>query len=193
MKALVAGLLFIAALAACGSDRAQVKFKASDITGAQFGRDFQLTDHHGKKRSLKDFRGKVVVIFFGFTQCPDICPTTLAVLASALKQLGADAARVQGIFITIDPERDTADLLARYVPAFHSSFLGLYGDATETAKVAQEFKVIYEKRPSKTSSTYTMDHSAGTFIFDPQGRLRLYVSHGQSAEVFAHDIKLLLR
>jgi len=177
-------------VAACGPTAP--KFLGSDVTGAGFGHDFRLTDHTGKPRTLADFRGKVVVIFFGYTQCPDACPTTLSELDAALQKLGADAARVQVLFVTVDPERDTADLLSQYVPAFNPSFLGLRGDAQATADAAKEFKVIYQKQPGATPGSYSMDHSAGTFIFDPQGRLRVYVSYGQGPEVFAHDIGELL-
>lgn len=169
------------------------KFESSDVTGASFGRDFALTDATGKPRTLADFRGKAVVIFFGYTQCPDVCPTTLAALAEAMKQLGPDADRVQVLFVTIDPARDTAALLGQYVPAFDPRFLGLYGDDEATQKVAREFKIIYQKQPGSTPDTYTMDHSAGTYIFDPLGRLRLFVNHGQGPEVFAHDLREILR
>lgn len=177
-------------LAACSPTRP--KFDASDITGASFGRDFSLQDPKGVTRTLADFRGKAVVVFFGYTQCPDVCPTTLATLAQTMKLLGADADRVQVLFVTIDPERDTAALLAQYVPAFDPRFLALRGDADATAKVAKEFKIIYEKVPGATPGSYTMDHSAGTYIFDPKGRLRLYVSYGRGPEVYAHDLRLLL-
>ncbi len=146
-----------------------------------------------KPRTLADYRGKVVVLFFGYTQCPDVCPTTLTELAEVMKRLGPDAKNVQVLFATIDPERDTADLLAHYVPAFDPSFVGLYGDANATARTAKEFKVVYQKQPGPTPSTYSMDHSAGTFVFDPKGRLRLYVGYGQGADVFTHDIRELLR
>ena len=168
-------------------------FKGSDVTGSAYGRDFALIDHTGKPRTLADFRGKVVVLFFGYTHCPDVCPTTLAELAEALKRLGPDAAKVQVLFVTVDPERDTAELLSRYVPAFNPAFLGLYGDAEATARTAKEFRILYQKQRGKTPDSYTMDHSAGTFVFDPQGRLRLYVGYGQGAAVFAHDIGELLR
>ncbi len=180
----------VALLLGCSPDAP--KFKASDVTGASFGRDFALTDATGKPRTLADFRGKAVVIFFGYTQCPDVCPTTLAALAEAMKQLGPDADRVQVLFVTIDPARDTPALLSQYVPAFDARFLGLYGDDEATQKVAREFKIIYQKQPGSTPDTYTMDHSAGTYIFDPQGRLRLFVNHGQGPEVFAHDLRELL-
>jgi protein SCO1/2 len=179
------------AVAGCGPDAPQ--FKASDVTGTAFGRDFQLIDHHGKLRTLADFRGKAVVLFFGYTQCPDVCPTTLFELAEAMKRLGPDADRVQVLFVTVDPERDTPELLAQYVPAFHPSFIGLSGDAEATARTAKEFRVLYQKQPGKTPGSYTVDHSAGSFIFDPQGRLRVYVGYGQGADVFAHDIGELLK
>jgi protein SCO1 len=169
------------------------KFQSSDVTGATFGRDFNLIDATGKPRTLADYRGKAVVIFFGYTQCPDVCPTTLAELAEVMKKLGPDADRVQVLFVTIDPERDTRELLAQYVPAFDPRFMGLYGDAAATARTAKEFKIIYQKQPGATPGSYTMDHSAGTYIFDPRGRLRLYVSYGQGPEVFAHDLRELLR
>ena len=169
-------LLFAGALALAGCGADTPKFKSSDITGAGFGRDFALSDHAGKPRVLADFRGKAVVLF-----------------AEALKQLGPDAERVQVLFVTVDPERDTAELLSSYVTAFGPSFVGLRGDADATARTAKEFKVLYEKRPGRTPESYTVDHSAGTFVFDPQGRLRLYVGNGQVADVFAHDIRELLR
>ena len=178
-------------LAACGP--AEQKFKGSDVTGVAFGRDFHLTDHNGKARALSDFRGKVVVMFFGYTQCPDFCPTTLSELAAAMGKLGPDASRVQVLFVTVDPERDTRELLSQYVPAFNPSFLGLYGDAAATAEVAKEFKVLYQKQPGPTPGSYSMDHSAGTFIFDPHGRLRVYESYGQGPDVLAHDIRALLQ
>jgi protein SCO1/2 len=187
---MVGATLLALVVAACGPTAP--KFLGSDVTGAGFGHDFRLTDHTGKPRTLADFRGKVVVIFFGYTQCPDACPTTLSELAAALQKLGPDAARVQVLFVTVDPERDTPDLLSHYVPAFNPSFLGLRGDARATADAAKEFKVIYQKQPGATPGSYSMDHSAGTFIFDPQGRLRVYVSYGQGPEVFAHDIGELL-
>lgn len=188
-RILVSALLAVG-VAACGP--ATPKFQGSDVTGAGFGRDFKLTDAQGRQRTLADFRGKVVVLFFGYTQCPDACPTTLSELAAAMQALGPDAARVQVLFVTIDPERDTAELLAQYVPAFNPTFLGLRGDAQATAEVAKEFKVLYQKQPGTTPGSYSMDHSAGTFIFDPEGRLRVYVSYGQEAQVFAHDIGALL-
>ena len=186
-------LVLLAALAAVACGPEAPKFMASDVTGTSFGHDFSLVDHNGTPRTLADYRGKAVVVFFGYTQCPDFCPTTLAELAEAMKRLGPDAERVQVLFVTVDPERDTPALLKNYVPAFDPRFIGLYGDADATARTAKEFKVVYQKRPGQTPGTYTMDHSAGTFIFDPNGKLRVYVGYGQGAEVFAHDIKALLK
>ena len=191
MRAILAVIAAAMLLAACSPEAPT--FKGADITGASFGRELALADHHGKARTLADFRGKAVVIFFGFTQCPDVCPTALSALAEAMRRLGPDAARVQVLFVTIDPERDTADLLSRYVPSFHPSFLGLRGDAEATARVAKEFKVLYQKVPGQTPDTYTMDHSAGLYLLDPQGRLRVFESHGQGAEAIAHDLAQLLR
>ena len=187
----LAAVALVVSLLACTAGGPQ--FKASDITGSSFGRDFELRDPQGNARRLADFRGKAVVVFFGYTQCPDVCPTTLAALAEAMKDLGPDADRVQVLFITVDPERDTPALLAQYVPAFDPRFLGLYGDAEATARTAREFKIIYQKVPGSSAGTYTMDHSAGTYVFDPQGRLRLYVGNGQGSDVFAHDLRELLR
>ncbi len=176
------------AVAGCTPD----KFRATDITGAQFARTLQLTGHDGAPRSLADFKGKVVVVFFGYTHCPDVCPTTLSQFAQVAKPLGKRADRLQVLFVTVDPQRDTQEVLARYVPAFDSRFLGLYGDAEATARVAREFKVVYQKQPGKTAETYTVDHSAGTFVFDPEGNVRLFVRHDQPVEDLVHDIELLL-
>lgn len=181
----------IVLLAACSND-APVKFVNTDLTGADYGKEFGLADHDGKARRLEDFRGKVVTLFFGYTQCPDVCPTNLTTMAQVMKLLGSDAERVQVLFATVDPERDTKELLAQYVPAFYPTFLGLYGDETATRKTAQEFKVFYQKVPGKTATSYTVDHSAGTYVFDPKGRLRLYVRHGQAPQAIAADLKLLL-
>ena len=188
---LVLALLFAAVAAGCAPDGP--KFNASDVTGSSFGKDFALTDFSGKPRTLADFRGKAVVIFFGYTQCPDVCPTTLAELAEAMQRLGADADRVQVLFVTVDPARDTPELLSKYVPAFDPRFLGLYGDADALARTAKEFKILYQKQPGTTPGSYTMDHSAGTYLFDPQGRLRVYVSYGQGVGVFVHDLRELLK
>jgi protein SCO1/2 len=182
-------IFFAVALGACNQ---QTQFQGSDVTGSAFGRDFHLTDHTGKPRALADFRGKVVVIFFGYTQCPEECPTTLSRLAAAMQRLGADASRVQVLLVTVDPERDTPEVLSQYVPAFNPTFLGLYGDAATTAQVAKEFKILYQKQPGPTPGTYSMDHSTGTFVFDPQGRLRVYESYAQGPDALAHDIRALL-
>jgi protein SCO1/2 len=186
-------LLVAGALALSGCGVSTPKFKASDVTGAGFGRDFALTDPAGKQRTLADYRGKVVVLFFGYTQCPDVCPTTLSTLVETMKSLGADASRVQVIFVTVDPDRDTGEVIASYVKAFDPSFVALRGDAEAIARTAKEFKILYQKQPGRTPESYTVDHSAGTFVFDTQGRLRLYVGNGQGPDVFAHDIRELLR
>jgi len=183
--------LLALALGGCGMP--QRAFKNTDITGTDCCRDFRLTDHHGKTRTLADFRGKVVVIFFGYTQCPDVCPTTLAELKSALAELGTDARRVQVLFVTLDPERDTRELLANYVPAFDPSFLGLYGDLETTAKTAKEFRVFYQKRPGATAGSYTLDHTAGSYVFDAKGRVRLFVRYGGDGGAnLVSDLRALL-
>jgi protein SCO1/2 len=191
MRRFLAALFAVATLAACAPGTPE--FRNTDITGVEFGRDFALNDPSGRNRTLADFRGKAVVVFFGFTHCPDVCPTALTTVAEAMRQLGPDGDRVQGIFITIDPERDTPELIGRYATAFHPSFIGLSGDADATARVAKEFKVLYQKSPGATPGSYTMDHSAGLFVFDPQGRLRLFASHGKGADALAHDLRALLR
>ncbi|WP_425450890.1 SCO family protein [Undibacterium pigrum] len=183
--------LSLLGLAACMP--VQEKFNNTDLTGLDYAKDFALTDHNGKPRTLADFKGKAVVIFFGYTQCPDVCPTTMAEMASVMKLLGSDADKVQVLFVTLDPERDTQALLASYVPNFDKRFLGLYGDAAATAKVAKEFKVFYQKVAGKTPGSYTVDHTAGSYVFDPQGRIRLFLRHGQGAEPVAHDLKILLK
>lgn len=183
--------LSLLGLAACMP--VQEKFNNTDLTGLDYAKDFALTDHNGKPRTLADFKGKAVVIFFGYTQCPDVCPTTMAEMASVMKLLGPDADKVQVLFVTLDPERDTQALLASYVPNFDKRFLGLYGDARATAKVAKEFKVFYQKVAGKTPGSYTVDHTAGSYVFDPQGRIRLFLRHGQGAEPVAHDLKILLK
>jgi protein SCO1/2 len=181
----------LAALALAGCSGSGVSFKNTDITGADYGRDFALTDHNGKTRTLADFRGKVVVVFFGYTRCPDVCPTTLADLKVAKEQLGEEGKRLQVLFVTVDPERDTRQVLASYVPAFDPSFLGLYGDAAATSRVAKEFKVFYQKAPGKTPDSYSVDHTSASYVFDPQGRLRLLVRPGNVPNLVA-DLKTLL-
>jgi len=167
------------------------RFKSTDITGADYGKTLELTDQTGRVRRLEDWRGKVVVLFFGFTHCPDVCPTTLADLAQAMKSLGPDAERVQVLFVTVDPERDTPDVLGKYVGAFDPRFLGLYGDAAATQRAAREFKVFYEKR--KTADGYSVDHSGQTYVIDAQGRLRLFVRPDRLASDLPEDLKTLLK
>ena len=169
------------------------QFEAVDITGVDWGRGFDLTDHHGTRRTLGDFRGKVVMLFFGYTNCPDMCPTTMALLASAVRQLGEEDARdVQVLFVTVDPARDTPQVLAQYVPAFHPSFLGLYSDPETTARTAREFKAFFELRAPNEHGSYTVDHSGQVFVFDPQGRLRLFVRPEAAPEAVVHDVRKLL-
>lgn len=167
-----------------------VSFTGEDITGADYGRDFQLLDPDGRQRTLADFKGKVVLIFFGFTQCPDVCPTALARAANVRTLLGTDADRLQVLFITVDPARDTPEILKAYTAAFDPSFLALYGDATRLAATAREFRVVYQKVP--TGSSYTMDHTSVTYAYDPSGRLRLKLRHDGDAVDYAGDVRRLL-
>ncbi|MBI5901301.1 MAG: SCO family protein [Rhodocyclales bacterium] len=190
MKLLSALLLSLALLVA-GCTEAR-KFVSTDLSMVDWGKDFQLTDHHGKPRRLADFKGKAVVLFFGYTQCPDVCPTTLSTMREAMALLGDDAKRVQVLFATVDPGRDTPQLLAQYVPSFHPDFLGLYGDEKTIAATARDFKVFYVKQPGKTPDTYSVDHSTGSYAFDPSGRLRLLLRHGETPTNVAADLKLLL-
>lgn len=190
LRTAIGGLLAAALIAGCGPSGP--KFQNTDITGANFARELSLTDHTGKSRTLADFRGKVVVVFFGYVGCPDVCPTTLAELKSVVGQLGDEGRRVQVLFITVDPERDTRELLAQYVPVFNADFLGLYGDAEQTARTAKEFKVYYKKVPGSRPDNYSMDHTAGSYVFDPSGRIRLLVGHTQ-AGALAADIRTLLK
>lgn len=203
MRAIFPALLLISALAGCsektGADSGQMTltpasttFRNSDVTGLGYARDFALNDQDGKLRTLADFKGKVVVIFFGYTQCPDVCPTTMSEMAAVMKQLGTDADRVQVLFVTLDPQRDTPALLKQYVPAFDPRFIALSGDQDATAKVAKEFRVFYQKVPGKDAGSYTMDHTAASYVFDAQGRVRLFVRHGQGPEPIAQDLKILL-
>jgi len=185
--------VLLAALALAACDGQAPKFRSTDITGADYGKALALVDQHGQLRRLEDFRGKAVVLFFGYTHCPDVCPTTLADLAQVMRQLGPLADRVQVLFVTVDPERDTQQVLAKYVPAFDPRFLGLRGDAEATRAVAKEFKIYYEKRPGKTPGEYSVDHSAQTYVFDPQGRLRLFVRQERLAEDLAPDLRTLLQ
>jgi len=192
-SALAARMLLMAlvafVVAACGPTE---KFNATNLSGVNWGKDFALTDHHGTPRRLADFRGKVVVLFFGYTQCPDVCPTNMGAMRAVMNALGPDAERVQMLFVTVDPERDTPQLLAQYVPLFHPSFLGLYADPATTLATAKEFKVFYQKQPGSTAASYTVDHTAGSYVFDPQGHLRLYLRHGETPERIAEDLRKLL-
>ena len=167
-------------------------FHFTDITGAEFARKLELTDTDGKPRSLADWRGKVIVVFFGYTQCPDVCPTTMAELAQIRTQLGADGDRLETVFVTIDPERDTPEVLKAYVANFGPNVVALRGDAGQTAAAAKEFKVFYAKVPGKTAGSYTMDHSAASFVFDPAGRVRLFVPYGADTKLLTGDVKQLL-
>ncbi|MBI2295379.1 MAG: SCO family protein [Betaproteobacteria bacterium] len=189
-------------IAACSPRGEPVpRFKATDISAVQWGRGFDLTDHTGRRRTLADFKGKVVLLFFGFTNCPDACPTALAEMAQVVKQVGAD--RVQGLFVTVDPMRDTPEKLASYVPAFHPAFLGLRGSKQELEKVTKEFKIYYQAQKDDQGGhsgngvghgSYTVDHSTGIYIFDKEGRVRLYVrASDRSVSAMVHDVKLLLR
>ena len=181
-----------ACLTACSEDRP--KFSAIDVTGADYAKDFQLTDHNGQARRLQDFRGKIVVLFFGYTQCPDVCPTSMAELAEVKKLLGPDGDKLQGLFVTVDPARDTPELLKAYMANFDPTFLALYASSPEQlAALAKDYKVYYKKVEGKTPTSNTMDHSAGSYIYDPQGRLRLYTRYGSGAPAMAADIKLLLQ
>jgi protein SCO1 len=186
------GVFLYMGIAGCKQQASAQKFHSTDITGVDFGKDFQLTDHNGKVRTLADFKGKAVVMFFGYTHCPDVCPTTLSDVAQALKLLGKDANKVQVLFVTVDPARDTQALLASYVPAFNPEFLGLYGDEATTAKVAKDFRIFYQKHQGKNAERYDVDHTAGTYVFDQSGKLRLFMSYGQGAEIIANDLRVLL-
>jgi protein SCO1/2 len=182
---------FAVALAAC--DGSAPRFNNVDITGANYARDFRLTDFNGQQRSLADFRGKVVVMFFGYTQCPDVCPTTMTDMAEVKKRLGADGEKLQVIFVTLDPDRDTPEVLSQYVPAFDPTFIALRGSRDETAAIARDFKVFYQKVPGKTETSYTMDHTAGSYVFDRDGRLRLFLRHAGGIDPIVADLQKLLR
>lgn len=184
-------LAALLALAGC-APRDKPQFKAVDITGADYARDFALPDADGRMRSIKDFAGKAVVVFFGYTQCPDVCPTTLQEIAEAKKLLGPDGDKVQGIFITVDPARDKPELLKAYVANFGPDFVALRGNDDQTAAVAKDFKVYYKRVDGKAPGSYFMEHTAASYVYDPQGKLRLYVRYGAGAQALADDLKLLL-
>ena len=171
---------------------ARPSFKGVDITGAEYARSLALTDADGQPRSLADYKGKVVLVFFGYTQCPDVCPTTMAELAEVKRQLGADGARVQGIFVTVDPERDSAALLKAYLANFGPDIVGLRGTSDEIKAAAKEFKVFYSKVPGKTDTSYTVDHTAGSYVFDTKGKVRLFTRYGSGAQALIDDLKILL-
>lgn len=187
--------LALASAFIAGCDRAPgggPAFKAIDVSGADFGRELALPDAEGRPRSLADFRGKVTVIFFGYAQCPDVCPTTLAELAQARRALGPAGQDVQGVFVTVDPERDTPEMLKAYVASFDPSFVALRGSPEQTREAAKAFKIFYAKVPGKTEGSYTVDHTAGAYVLDREARLRLFTRHGTGAEALVHDLKLLL-
>jgi len=193
MRHFLLRLCCVLALTACEKSQSpKVPFANTDITGLDYAKGFTLTDHNGKPRTLADFKGKVVVVFFGYTQCPDVCPTTLSELAGIKKALGSEAERLQVIFITLDPQRDTPELMAGFVPAFDSSFLGLWGEQAVIDKVAKDFKVFAQKVPSNDSKSYTIDHTAGSYVFDDQGHIRLFVRHGQGVDGLQKDLQRLL-
>ncbi|MEY4022671.1 MAG: hypothetical protein RI960_1683 [Pseudomonadota bacterium] len=193
MRHFLLWLCCVLALTACEKPQTpKVPFANTDITGLDYAKGFALTDHNRQPRTLADFKGKVVVVFFGYTQCPDVCPTTLSELASIKKALGSEAERLQVIFITLDPQRDTPELMAGFVPAFDSSFLGLWGEQAVIDKVAKDFKIFAQKVPSKDGKSYTIDHTAGSYVFDDQGRIRLFVRHGQGGDGLQKDLQRLL-
>ena len=185
--------LLVLGLLACNGGGGKSEFRGTDITGADFGRKLSLTDHNGRHVTLETFRGKLVVLFFGYTHCPDVCPTTLSDLAQAFKLMAPeDVAKVQVLFVTVDPERDTPQVLKAYVPYFHPSFLGLYGTPAETAATAKEFRITYRKHVEPGASDYLVDHSAGSYVLDANGRMRLYLPFGDVPKDIAHDLTTLL-
>ena len=186
-----AATLVACLLAACSPD-AQ-KFKSIDITGADYAKGFALADHNGAQRTLADFKGKVVVVFFGFTQCPDVCPTALANLAEVKRLLGPQGDKLQGLFVSVDPERDTPEVLKAYMTNFDPGFLALRPTAEQLPEVAKAFKIFYKKVEGPTPTSYTMEHSAGSYVFDPQGRVRLYTRQAVGAQGLAEDLALLLK
>jgi protein SCO1/2 len=183
--------LALGALAACSPDT--LKFKSIDITGADYAKGFELADHNGAQRTLADFKGKVVVVFFGFTQCPDVCPTALTDLAEVKRLLGPQGDKLQGIFVSVDPERDTAEVLKAYMANFDPGFLAMRPTPAQLPEVAKAFKIFYKKVEGQTPTSYTMEHSAGSYVFDTQGRVRLYTRPAIGAQGLADDIALLLK
>ncbi len=197
MRALLLGLCLVLSLGACErKEEPAAVFNNVDITGAPYARDFSLTDHTGTRRTLADYRGKVVTVFFGFTQCPDVCPTTLHDMVEVKKQLGekggADGDKLQVLFLTVDPERDTQEVLAKYIAAFDPSFVALYGNAEETKNFIKEFKIVVQKVPGQTPTSYTVNHSTGTYVFDREGHVRLFIPHATGVDGIVADLKRLL-
>jgi len=178
-------------LAACNPSK--LSFSSVDVTGADYAKGFELSDHNGQVRHLSDFAGKVVVVFFGYTQCPDVCPATMIELAQVKKLLGADGERLQALFVTLDPERDTPELLKAYMVNFDPMFLALRPTLEQLPVLAKDFKIYYKKVAGKSTDGYTMDHSAGSYIFDTKGKLRLFTRYGSGAPVLAADIAQLLK
>jgi protein SCO1/2 len=176
-----------------GCSDAKPSFTAIDVTGADYAKDFELTDHNGQVRHLTDFAGKIVVVFFGYTQCPDFCPTTMTELLEVKKALGKDGERLQVLFVTVDPARDTPEVLKAYVGNFDPKFLGLYTTPDKLAALAKDFKAYYKKVDGKTPTSYTMDHSAGSYVYDTQGRLRLFTRYGSGVPALTQDITQLLK
>jgi len=187
----LAAILFLL-LTACAPSTENSALFGTDITGADFANDFKLTDHRGDLRQLADYRGKVVALFFGFTHCPDICPTTMADLAAAMKLLGSDSDQVQVLFVTVDPERDTSEVLAQFVPSFDDRFVGLTGTPEEIDRAAKTFKIFYARQQEPGQQGYSFDHSAGVYVYDKQGKIRIYMKYGQKPAELAHDLKSLL-
>lgn len=169
-----------------------VKTFATDISGADFAQTLSLTDHQGKSTKLSDFKGKVVLLFFGYTHCPDVCPTTMNDVNLALKKMGEKANQVQVLFVTLDPARDTQQVLAKFVPSFNKSFIGLRGDEQQTAETAKNFKIFYSKQAETGQNDYSIDHSAGLYAFDKLGKIKLYINYGQKPDEIAHDLSVLL-
>lgn len=185
------GLVGAALLAGC--EPGKPAFRGVDITGADYAQGFELSDQHGRVRTLQDFAGKVVIVFFGFTQCPDVCPTSMQELAEVRRLLGADGEKLQGVFVTLDPERDTAELLKAYMDSFDPGFVALRPTPEQLPQVAKAFKIYYKRVEGKTPTSYTLDHSAGSYTFDPRGRVRLYNRYGSGAQALAEDVRLLLK
>jgi protein SCO1/2 len=194
-RVFLAAAFAVALLSGCdrlGGGAPKESFKAVDITGAEYARELSLPDVDGKLRTLADFKGKVTLVFFGYTQCPDVCPTTLAELAAVKRELGKDGDRVQGVFVSVDPQRDTAEILKAYMASFDPGFVALRGTPEQIQATARNFKVFYAQVPGKTEGSYTVDHTAGTYVFDASGKVRLFVRYGSGAEALRHDLKLLL-